>query len=181
ANGILEFGSSDVGRGLYKGTKLAAKDESFMDNSPVHDEANWNEESRTLDCEDVGLNCLVCLDCEMLALMARELGLRDTAADHGAAASSLRGKIGQHFWDDSRKIFANRLWSANFTRSVAPTSFYPLLCDAASPEQIRHLLAHLENAQSFGGEYGLPSVSRDDPALHDNVYWRGRIWPILNW
>ena len=29
---------------------------------------SWNEESRTLDCEDVGLNCLVCLDCEMLGL-----------------------------------------------------------------------------------------------------------------
>src|SRR5947207_1451950 len=46
--------------------KIAAKDESFMDNSPIHDEARWNEKSRTLDCEDVGLNCLVCLDCEML-------------------------------------------------------------------------------------------------------------------
>ena len=45
----------------------------------------------------------------------------------------------------SRKIFANRLWSGAFTRSIAPTSFYPLLCGAATPEQTRHLLAHLEN------------------------------------
>src|SRR5690606_3692376 len=32
-NGILEFGSSRVGNGLYIGIRLAAKDESFMDNS----------------------------------------------------------------------------------------------------------------------------------------------------
>jgi putative isomerase len=180
-NGIVEFGSSDVGQGLYKGTKLAAKDESFMDNSPIHDEAKWNTESRTLDCEDVGLNCLICLDSEMLGLMARELGLSDAALTHEAAAATLRGKIGSHFWDGSRKIFANRLWSGKFTGSVAPTSFYPLLCGAATADQARHLVGHLEDPRSFGGEYGLPSISRDDPALRDNVYWRGRIWPILNW
>jgi Mannosylglycerate hydrolase MGH1-like glycoside hydrolase domain len=180
-NGILEFGSSDVGRGLYKGTKLAAKDESFMDNSPIHDEARWNEKSRTLDCEDVGLNCLVALDCEMLGLMAGELGLSEAASGHSADAASLRKKTGEHFWDSSRNVFANRLWSGKFTRSVAPTSFYPLLCGGASVEQTRHLLAHLDDPRSFGGEFGLPSVSRDDPAFRDNVYWRGRIWPILNW
>jgi putative isomerase len=178
-NGILEFGSSPVGNGLYLGTKLAAKDESFMDNSPIHDEAQWNEASRTLDCEDVGLNCLVCLDSEMLGLMARELGKDGTA--HDAHAAELRAKISSHFWDASRNVFANRLWSGAFTRSIAPTSFYPLLCGAATPEQTRHLLAHLENPQTFGGAPGLPSVMRGDPALKDNVYWRGRIWPILNW
>lgn len=180
-NGVLEFGSSDVGQGLYKGTKLAAKDESFMDNSPIHDEARWNGESRTLDCEDVGLNALVCLDCEMLANMARTLGLTAEANRHDADATALRLKIGTHFWDEDRKIFANRLWSGAFVKSVAPTSFYPLLCGAASKEQQKHLLKHLEAPRKFGGEFGLPSVARDDPALADNVYWRGRIWPILNW
>ena len=180
-NGLLEFGSSDAGQGLYKGTKLAAKDESFMDNSPIHDEARWNEKSRTLDCEDVGLNCLVCLDCEMLAHMARLLGLNEEAKKHDGEAAALRQKIGTHFWDDSRKIFANRLWSGAFVKSVAPTSFYPLLCGAASKQQQKHLLRHLDDPKKFGGDFGLPSVARDDPALADNVYWRGRIWPILNW
>ncbi len=180
-NGLLEFGSSDVGQGLYKGTKLAAKDESFMDNSPIHDEVRWNEKSRTLDAEDVGLNSLVCLDCEMLALMAHALGHGEQARQHDADAAALRRKIGTQFWDESRNTFANRLWSGAFVKSVAPTSFYPLLCGAASKQQQKHLLQHLEDPKKFGGEFGLPSVSRDDPAIADNVYWRGRIWPILNW
>jgi putative isomerase len=179
-NGLLEFGSSAVGYGLYVGTKLAAKDESFMDNSPVHDEARWVEESRTLDCEDVGLNCLACLDAEMLAMMARELGRHGEAAALADRAERLRRLISTELWDGTRNIFANRLWSGAFVRSLAPTSFYPLLCGAASPEQTRRLLSHLDDPTMFGGAFGLPSVARSDPAFADNVYWRGRIWPILN-
>ena len=98
AMAFLEFGSSDVGQGLYKGTKLAAKDESFMDNSPIHDEARWNEKSRTLDCEDVGLNALVCLDCEMLGHHRRgPWAACDEAERHEADAAELREKIGDTF------------------------------------------------------------------------------------
>jgi putative isomerase len=179
-NGILEFGSSPLGMGLYRGTKLAAKDESFMDNSPIHDEARFVEEAGTLDCEDVGLNCLACLDSEMLGRIAAVLGL-DEARKYDERSAALRRTIATHFWDDRRKIFANRLWSGAFVRSLAPTSFYPLLCDAADAEQRRHLLGHLDDEQAFGGEFGLPSVARSDPAFGNNTYWRGRIWPILNW
>ncbi|MGE0210754.1 MAG: trehalase family glycosidase [Parvibaculaceae bacterium] len=179
-NGLLEFGSSDTGRGLYQGTKLAAKDESFMDNSPLHDEAAWKPDSRTLDCEDVGLNCLATLDAEMLSLIAAELGRDAEAARLAKAAEKRRVLIRDRLWDKKRAIFANRLWSGKFVRSLAPTSFYPLLCGAATREQQETLLAHLKDPKKFGGRFGLPSVSRDDPAYGDNVYWRGRIWPLLN-
>ena len=33
---------------------------------------------------------------------------------------------------------------------------------------------------AFHGDHMLPAVTRDDPAFHDNVYWRGRTWPPLN-
>ena len=150
-NGILEFGSSDVGQGLYKGTKLAAKDESFMDNSPIHDEARWNAESRTLDSEDVGLNCLVCLDCEMLAPYRRARSGRDDEAKRMTrdARVNCAARSGTHFWDSERKIFANRLWSGEFVKSLAPTSFYPLLCDAASQEQKKHLLRASRRSEDF--------------------------------
>jgi putative isomerase len=37
----------------------------------------------------------------------------------------------------------------------------------------------LHDPEKFGGAWLLPSVTRDDPAFADNVYWRGRIWPPL--
>lgn len=177
--GLLSFGSSDAGAGLYLGTKLAAKDESFMDNSPMHDEAAWMPGPRTLDAHDVGLSSLAALDAEMLARMARVLG-RD-AAPHAAAAERLRGLIRSRLWDAERGVFANRLWSGRFVRSVTPTSFLPLLAGAADGAQARAMLEKLADPHWFGGSPGLPSVARHDPALADNVYWRGRIWPILNW
>jgi putative isomerase len=39
----------------------------------------------------------------------------------------------------------------------------------------------LEDPRKFGGTWLLPSVARDDPAFPDNVYWRGRIWPNVNY
>jgi putative isomerase len=181
SNAILEYGSSAVGSGLYLGTKLAAKNESFMDNSPVHDESQWIEASRTLDSEDVGLNSLIGLDAEMLGCLASALGRDREARDHHSRAAAHTLRVKRHFWDSSRGIFANRLWNGNFVKSLAPTSFFPLLIRAADPPQIASLMRHLSNRESFGGRYIVPSVSRSDPAFRQNVYWRGRIWPILNW
>ena len=181
ADGFLEYGSSPVGQGLYVGTKLAAKNESFMDNSPVHDEARWVEEARTLDSSDVGLNSLIALDAEMLACLASLIGRDDEADAHRTRARDHAARLQRHFWDASRGIFANRLWSGKFVDSLAPTSFFPLLVGAADPDQIAALRRHLADPTSFGGAWGLPSVARSDRAFADNVYWRGRIWPILNW
>ena len=179
-NGLLEYGTSPVGEGLYRGTALAARDESSMDNSPVHDEAVLIPESHTLDCEDVGLNSLLALDGEMLALIAAELGRDGEARRLAARARNLAGRIREALWDPEREVFANRLWSGRFVSSIAPTSFYPLIAGAASPAQARALLGWMEDPRRFGGRFGLPSVSRDDPAFGDNVYWRGRVWPPLN-
>jgi hypothetical protein len=39
---------------------------------------------------------------------------------------------------------------------------------------------HLLHPARFGGEFLLPSISRDDPAYPDQNYWRGRIWAPMN-
>jgi putative isomerase len=179
-DGLVEYGTSPVGGGLYRGTKLAAKDESSMDNSPVHDEATLRTDVWTLDCADVGLNSLLALDGEMLANMARALGHDAEAERFSTQSDALKARIRERLWDADRRVFANRLWSGKFTRSLAPTSFYPLIAGAASPEQAHALLPLLKDVSKFGGTWRLPSCTRDDPAFPDNVYWRGRVWPPLN-
>lgn len=151
-----------------------------MDNSPTHDEAVLDSSTWTLDCEDVGLNSLIALDGEMLALVAAELGDNDTAARLEKRNAGLKARIRDELWDESRQVFANRLWSGDFVRSLAPTSFYPLLAGAATPAQSAAMVKLLSDPRKFGGDWLLPSVTRDDPAFGDNVYWRGRIWPPLN-
>ena len=180
-SGLVSFGNSAVGTGLYRGTNIGARDESSMDNSPMHDGAKIDPRLGTLDQWDVGLNAMLALDAEMLARIGRELGDTVSSEKLDAESEALKGRIRSELWDTSRGIFANRRWSGDFARSISPTSFWPLLCGAASPEQAASLLKHLADETRFGGTVGLPSVSRDDPAFKDNVYWRGRIWPPLNW
>jgi glycogen debranching enzyme len=40
---------------------------------------------------------------------------------------------------------------------------------------------HLLNAKEFWGDWVIPSIARDDPAFHDQDYWRGRIWGPMNY
>ena len=180
-DGLMGWGTSPgVGTGLYRGTKLGARDESSMDNSPIHDEADLDRASGMLTAADVGLNSLLVLDAEILSYWAEQRGDQATALRLRQRGSALAAKVRDHLWDDERKVFANRLWNGRFVRSIAPTSFYPLLAGIATPEQTQHLLKWLDDPRKFGGFWRLPSVTREDPAYHDNVYWRGRIWPPLN-
>jgi putative isomerase len=177
---LVSYGSSALGEALYVGTSFGARNESSMDNSPVHDEAVFDPETRTLTTYDVGLNSLLCFDAECLAFLARVLGRSDEAEALKQRGEAHRLRIRTELWDDARDIFANRLRDGRFVKSVGPTSFFPLICGAASEEQIPLLLRHLNDPGKFAGAFPLPSVARDDPAFADNLYWRGRIWPPLN-
>lgn len=167
--GLVSCGTSDVGDALFKGTAFGARNETGMDNSATHDEAIYDPGTRTLSTLDVGLNAALALDAEMLAAIARELG-RDTEATAFAdIADRTRGKIRTDLWDEARGLFANRQRGGAFVRSVAPTSFFPLLCGAATAAQAARLLDHLADPATFGGTFVLPNATRDDPAFADNV------------
>jgi putative isomerase len=181
-NGLLEYGSSPVGDGHFVHTKLAAMDESANDNSPVHDEATFNPATHTLDMEDVGLNSLLVWEAEHLARIARELGRDGEAQELTARGEALAARIREHLWDDTRGIFANRLWGDTFARSLAPTSFYPMTAGVARREQVECMVReHLVDPQRFGGDWPVAGTPHDDPAAADNVYWRGRAWPPFNY
>jgi putative isomerase len=181
-NGLLEYGSSPVGDGHFVHTKLAAMDESAMDNSPVHDEAAFDEKTHTLDMEDVGLNSLLVWEAEHLARIARELGSDAEAGDLTARRDALGALVRERLWDADRGTFANRLWSGRFARSLAPTSFYPMTAGIATPQQAERMVReHLLDPARFGGDWPVAGTPHEDPAAADNVYWRGRVWPPFNY
>ena len=151
-----------------------------MDNSPTHDEAKLDTTSWTLDCADVGLNSLLALDGEMLALIAAELGEVAEAERLSARAEALKARIADRLWDRGAQGLRQ---SALVRRLRAQPGAHQLLSAAlrgGAAEQARAMVALLSDPAKFGGDWLLPSVTRDDPAFPDNVYWRGRIWPPLN-
>jgi len=175
-NGLLEYGSSPVGDGHFVHTRQAAMDESANDNSPVHDQARFDLTTHTLDLEDVGLNSLLVHEGSLLArLLPGSDRLAGRAAD---LAEAVRTRL----WDPEREVFAGRHWNGEFTRSLSPTSFYPLLAGIATPDQAEAMTARwLDDPRRFGGPYPVAGTPHDDPAALDNVYWRGRVWPCFNY
>lgn len=180
-DGLLEYGSSPVGDGHFVHTKLAAMDESAMDNSPVHDEATFLTQTHTLDTADVGLNSLLVLDAQVLGLIAHEIGRSGDVEDLGAEEVRLAELVRERLWDGERGAFANRLWDGRFVRSLAPTSAYPLLAGVATSVQANVFVReHLLSPARFWGKWPVAGTPHDDPAAQDNVYWRGRLWPPFN-
>lgn len=178
--GLMAYGTSALGQGLYQGTRLAARNESSMDNSPVHEEGRLTE-AGLLDIWDVGLNSLLAVDAAMLARIAGVLGRREEQLELESLDAELRGNIRRKLWDEQRGVFANRRPVGGFVQALAPTSFYPLLAGAASREQGEALVVNwLHRADRFGDPWWLPACERAHPAHRDNSYWRGRVWPPLH-
>ncbi|MFK7894067.1 MAG: trehalase family glycosidase [Granulosicoccus sp.] len=181
--GLVAYGTSlDAGDGLYKGTKLAAKDESSMDNMAVHDPAEFDASTGLIQAADVGLNSMLALDGEILVQMATMLKLETEANRLEQQNKAHKACIADWLWDETRGIFANRLVNGQFVQPLAPTSFFPMAAGIASDDQVDSLIKrYLLPEEKFGGRFVLPSATRDDPAYQDNVYWRGRIWAPLNY
>ncbi len=187
-DGLLAWGSSGTPRWkmpqvrqAHQGGQITGAWESGQDNSPVFDAVEIDERRGTLVDADVGLNALFALDAEILAILAGALDDSSTQARLREEHELHSQLLSQSFWDPSRGIFANRRKSSEFVRSITPTSLWPLLTGRIGREQVDSVLGRLlDHDRRLGGEWRLPSVTRDDPAFADNDYWRGRIWPPLN-
>ena len=179
SNGVLEYGSSIGGDGHFKRTKLAAKDEAAMDNSPMFDSAKFCPETGTIDMEDVALNSLLALEGESLAELAAALGEHDAAKMLIEHTEAFKRRIDARLWDDERGLYANRHWETGFV-SPSPTSFYPLAAGIPDRDRAARLIKHIFDESEFWTAAPLPSIWLKDPAVHDDVYWRGRMWPPLN-
>jgi putative isomerase len=180
ATGLVRYGSTLTGRGTFRHTKQGALNESAMDNLPMFDTSRFDPATSTLDVDDPGLNSLLVLDAQSVAVLARLRGQHDEAAALERSADAHADRIRERLWDTRREIFAARRGDGTWIQSLSPTSFLPLVAGVADAAQAEALIErHLLDAQTFWGARPLPASSRDDPASADRVYWRGRIWPPL--
>jgi putative isomerase len=185
--GLISYGTSATGSGMFVGTALAARDESAMDNSPMYDGVPLDPVARTLRLFDVAPSSLLVLEGESLARIARAAGDAAGAQAAEARARTLAERVRNDLWNERRALFQNRRWpvagSAGddpWPKATSPTSFLPLLAGIATAEQARRMVEeHLRVPERFGGEPMLPATARDEPGYGDQVYWRGRVWPPL--
>jgi putative isomerase len=165
-----------------RGTRAGAILESGLDNSPMYDDTTYNSQSHVLEFADVGLMSMYIADCDALATIADALDKSEEARLLRERSARYRAKLGT-LWSSEDGMFLNRdLNTGEFSHRLSPTNFYPLLAKAVTPAQATVMIQkHLLNPDEFWGQWVIPSIARNDPAFHDQNYWRGRIWGPMNY
>lgn len=162
--------------------RLGAALESGLDNSPMYDDVPFDQETHMLCLADVGLTGLYIMDCEALAEISKVLGKQTQEAELRERAEGMKAGL-EGLWDEETGIYQNkRTDTGEFYRRLSPTNFYALYSDQVSEaHKTRMMQEHFYNPQEFWGEFIMPTIARNDPAYHDQDYWRGRIWAPTNY
>ena len=172
----------------------AARYESGLDNSPMYDGEFFVGQPPDgyglMQSYDVGMASMVAMSDGALAELAEIVGRSDDARMLRKRSADDRAAIDAHLWNAPLSTYSNRFSNGTFSTRISPTSFYPMLAGAATPERAATLMSRwLLNASrfcvapagDFGGNtdscyWGLPSISADDPAFPALGYWRGYVW-----
>lgn len=183
-NGLLSYGSHKTKNPFNEpavNSKRTAGYESGMDDSPMYSGVPFNKNKNTLELQDVGLTTLYIADCDALAEMAVVLGRNKEVGELRLRAKQMRKKL-QALWHQKTGFYLNkRTDTGKFSFRLSPTLFYPLLAAAANKKQAHRIITeHFFNPAEFGGEWILPSIARSDSEFHKQRYWKGAIWPPLN-
>ncbi|MFA8299256.1 MAG: trehalase family glycosidase [Hyphomicrobiales bacterium] len=183
-DGLLSYGSSKAKnpfREKARENMIAAKYESGMDDSPMYSNIVFNKSKQTMELQDVGLNSLYIADCKALSEIAIVLGYKDEANELAHRIRILSKRL-DRLWNKKKGIYLNYNTKDNsFSEKLSPTLFYPMLAEIASNKQIESMINnHLNNPEEFGGKYAIPSIAKNDPDYPKQKYWKGAIWPPLN-
>ena len=163
-------------------SRLGAALESGLDNSPMYDDIPFDEQRNTLMLEDVGLTALYIYDCECLIELASIIGKEDDIPAVRTRRQTAEDGL-ESMWDDVNGFYYNRRTdTGEFSRRISPTNFYALFSKRVSQKRQRLIAEkHYFNPDEFYGDWMLPSSPHNDPAYHDQNYWRGRVWAPLNY
>jgi len=187
-DGLFEWGSdaADISRTpppweLDSSGWQRAAWESGQDDLPNWQEAVWRDEAETFDLACVDLNSYLAVDLECMAWLFRKTGHAEKAQEYETAWSRLRDRMNETLWNEGRGLYLDRKWSGEWSPRVAASNFLPLIAGVPEEAQARRMLETLTDPAWFWGDYLLPTISRNDPLFPEQQYWRGTIWPPMNY
>jgi hypothetical protein len=131
---------------------------------------------------DVLFNSLLVQSNRDLAALADHVGAdperHERRADETAAAIEAR------LWNEDEGAYLDRdVRSGGWIDVRVGSSFAPLYAGAPSPERAAVLVGRLDEFSVPVAPAGraVPSLGTDDPSFEPIRYWRGPVWPIVNW
>lgn len=139
----------------------------------------------TLNTYITSVNALFALSADIMVRIAHELGYSEDEQHYKQQYEQIKKRINETLWDEKTGMYLNRIWpedGGEFSYRKSPVMFYMLAAGIPSPEQAHRLVyEHLLNPSEFWGDFVLPTISRDDSAFPEQYYWRGTIWPPVNY
>jgi hypothetical protein len=162
---------------------LGAKLESGLDDSPMYDSVAFDSTRGLMQLHDVGLNALFLADCEALLELAPFAGKPGLEAISALKSSvSYFTQALQGLFSEKDGLYLNHYLPSSIpSRLYSPTLLYPMLTSAPKRGQVQNCIDSLLRPFSrLGGEPGLPSISRSHPDFGKQRYWKGSVWPPLN-
>ena len=154
--------------------------ESGQDDLPLWEEAEWDPDREVLAMSAVDLCSYRALDLECLARIARILGDGPAACRLDASRLRLTETMNRTLWSEAAGMYLDELPSGPSPR-LAASHFLPLLAGIPTRRRAMRMLDTLRDPARFRGDWVLPTISRDDSAFADQQYWRGSIWPPMNY
>jgi hypothetical protein len=103
---------------------------------------------------------------------------------HERRAELTAAAIERRLWNDDERAYLDRDERADEWIRVRPgSSFAPLYARVLEPDRAALLVAELERFAVTVPPAGsaIPSLAVDDPKFEAIRYWRGPVWPMVNW
>ena len=126
-------------------------------------------------------NALLVMADEDLAEISRLVGADPEPFRERAA--TMAAEIDAVLWDDTAAVYADfdvRAGALVPARSAAGLA--PLAAGVPDPARAARMVDRLADSRVAVGEwFAVTSQSGDEPGFEPTRYWRGPIWPILNW
>jgi hypothetical protein len=133
---------------------------------------------------DVFMTAILAVAAEELVAVGRDVGLEEEVSDQGAIAARARAAVIASVEPDSGLCRDWDARSGSWNSATSLASFSVLLCGGDDTLYSRQ--RDIVTGPSWAGHPRLrfalpPTLSPDDPGFRPRTYWRGPVWPVMNW
>jgi Trehalase len=98
-------------------------------------------------------------------------------------ASKTAGEIDSTLWDDDCAVYADvDVRAGRFVPARSAAGLAPLLAGVPDRARAERMVERLADSRvAVGEDFAVTSQAAGEPGFQPTRYWRGPIWPILNW
>lgn len=144
--------------------------------------ANGLDNSPSLGDGYPDLSAQMAHEAEVLANIARLIGLEDEAKELEAERQEIAAAINAKLWSESMRIYSTSLPNGGHNPNKVVTAFWPLWAGVVPPERVEALAQHLLDPKSFWRHHPIPSLAADSPHFQPaGNYWLGSTWAPTNY